>query len=181
MGEEPDYEALWKRIVAHAERAIEHEKWQARWSEGARFLSDEAYVIERRNSKSHIRNTIQGYDLAAAICQDDLAGYIERWYPQAKPNGPRVSFVTRDEAERAFRVIRDAVADSYDPATIRWGHWDKSGEHGEFEAGEASGYYIATWDAGVRRVGRGPRLWQRAYDLLRRGRELRRKWQHKRR
>jgi hypothetical protein len=176
MGEEPDYEALWQQIIARAEQAIQQERWQARWLEGSLLPStDEAYVIERRNSQGYIKNTIQQFDLAAAICQDDLAGYIERWYPQTKPNGPCITFIHRDEVE-----LLDTIKGAYDPTTIRWGYWDESGEYGQFEAREASGYYVATWDEGVRRVGRGPRLWQRAYDLLRRGRELRRQRKHQR-
>lgn len=103
--EEPDYEALWQRIVASAEQEIERQKRQAGWLEaaGVSFNADLFHAAQRRASKAFIRRAWQQYDLAAAIGTDDIAGYIDRWYPtKPPPNGPRITFVSRDEYVEGF-------------------------------------------------------------------------------
>src|SRR5262245_44956441 len=101
MDDEPDYEAIWRWIVASAEQqAEEQRRWQARWFEGrATFDADIAYAAQRTAGRAWVRHVLQQLDLATAINDGDLTGYLQRWYPTETPNGSSISFIHSDEAE----------------------------------------------------------------------------------
>jgi len=110
--EEPDYEEIWRWIVASAEQHVEAQRrWQASWLEGDfRFDADLAYAAQRRAARAWQRSTLQQIDLALAINDGDIASYIERWYPEPTPNGASITFIHADEVEVTGRLVIDEVA-----------------------------------------------------------------------
>jgi hypothetical protein len=188
--EEPDWDALWRRIVADAEQYTEAWRRQARWfEEGTLPSPDEWYAAQRRASKAFIREWQQTVELADAINRGDIATYIERWYPQAAPpNGPAVSFITsgeysitlyteisRDEYEAFVSAFehpncrRDyQPQDSVNPAAIRRKFSARGRKKRQPQAGTASVNRLPTRQKGARGVGQGPSLRDRARRVLRR-------------
>src|SRR4051795_3612927 len=97
--EEPNWDAIWDRIVADAEAHREAWERQARWLEesGQAFSPDQWEAVQRVASKAFVRQQIQLFDLAEAINQGDIGRYIEQWYPQTTANGFSVPFVAYAE------------------------------------------------------------------------------------
>jgi hypothetical protein len=132
--EEPDYDALWERIETQSRRAGHQEA----------------------------RHFIQQIDLSEAINRDDIAGYVERWYPAPTPNGPSITFVVYDE----YALWREDTVNP--PAVRRKLALRRQRAQRKLEDGTADGYVVSAWQVGSRCVGYRSRLLKFARRLLRR-------------
>ena len=184
--EEPDYDALWQRIVADAEAQAEEWRWQARWFEEASYLgrlgSSEREYAQRLASRAFIRHQIQRIDLAEAINQGDISHYLKRWYPEvfSPANGSRIEFIERswDEAIRgAFppavhydecELFYTRTPSVVNPAAIWRKYAARRRTQRQLQACEKAGYQLSTWSIGEDRVGPRSRLRQWARRVLRR-------------
>ena len=109
---EPNWDAIWEYIASSTYDPREipwgnWEEWQAKWfEEGYREVG---FFSGRNSGRTQARHWLQQFDLANAINQGDIAGYIQRWHPQPAPSIP-VSFrvISEDEAKNInFGVIYD--------------------------------------------------------------------------
>jgi len=188
--EEPDWQAIWERIVADAEQYAEEWNRQAKWLEEAGHLPspDEWYYSQRRSSKAFVRQWQQTVELADAINRGDIASYIERWYPTtAPPNGPSVGFTVSSEwsltltAEISYdeyqafvsafehpNCRRDFTPDTGNQAAIRRKFAARRRKKRQPQAGTSPVNRLPTRQEGARGVGQGPSLRDRARRVLRR-------------
>jgi hypothetical protein len=192
--QEPNYQAIWQWIIAHSQEA----KRQARWFEEAAraslFDAAEAHAEDRRASKAFVRATVQQFDLASAINQGDIAGYIQRWYPEPTANGPTPASIDSDEI--ALIRLRAIYDQEHDPlpipifdgtnadGSIRWLYLDTKGDDNppalwrrvlarlrsrfSYQACKATPWDVPDWHQGSHRVGHRPGLFQRPWFLHRR-------------
>lgn len=167
--EEPDYDAIWRRIVADAEAHAEAWQRQARWLEesGRAFSPDQWEAVQRVASKAFVRQQIQLFDLAEAINQGDIGRYIDNWYPQTTANGPSITFVHYDECELVANVLYGAP-NPRNPAALWRKFAARRRTQRQLEASQAAGYYLSTWSVGEGRVGPRPSLREWARRVLRR-------------
>jgi hypothetical protein len=176
--EEPDYEAIWKQLIANAERFVAEQDWQARWFDEASvaFGRDARYAAQRGASKAFIRQTLQYHDLAAAINEGDTAAYIERWYPAPTPNGPNPTFVHSDEIALFDGTLLDGFgwdahvrwSASYDNPPAIWRKYlARVKSLCERQTGSSLVKRIPTWVEGEDRMGPRSRLRRWARRLYR--------------
>lgn len=184
--DEPDWQALWERIVADAERHVEEWERQARWLEEASthlVSPDEWYAAQRRASKAFVRHWLQQVDLAHAINTDDISWYIERWHPATPPaNGPRIAYskyessisltfyteISYDEYEIFVSSIYDRAPDTVNPPAIWRKHAARKRAKRQRQAGTPSRYKLSTWQAGQHPMGSRPSLRDWARRVCRR-------------
>lgn len=162
--EEPDYEAIWKQLIANAERFVAEQDWQARWFDEASVAFGRAarYAAQRGASKAFIRQTLQYHDLAAAINEGDTAAYIERWYPAPTPNGPSPTLVHSDEIVLFDGANEDGSirwVTSYDNPPAIWRKYlARARARLQRQTGSSLVKRIPTWVEGEDRVGPRSRL-----------------------
>jgi hypothetical protein len=179
--EEPDWQGLWERIVASAEQHVEEWNRQAEWlaKAGALPSPDEWHAAQRRAGKAFIRNWAQQVDLARAINEDDIAGYIQAWYPAQTPNGPAWSLsitteVSYDEYEafvnhfQHLNCRRDFTPDTGDAAAVRRKLLARKSTRSQRQASTPYVNHLPARVKGARGVGQGPSLRDRARRVLRR-------------
>jgi hypothetical protein len=189
--EEPDWQGIWRRIVADAEQHVEEWRRQAEWLEKAGGLpsADEWHAAQRRASKAFVRHQVQQVELAYAINEGDIAGYIQRWYPTtAPPNGPSVSFIT--SSEWSLTLTAEISYDEYEEFVNHFAHLDPKAAGSPGPSGNQAAIrrklfarrstrrqrqastppvkHVPTWQKGDGRVGPGPSLRDWARRVCRR-------------
>jgi hypothetical protein len=164
--EEPNWDAIWGRIVADAEAHREAWERQARWLEesGQAFSPDQWEAVQRVASKAFVRQQIQLFDLAEAINRGDIGRYIEQWYPQTTANGFSVTFVTYDE----YDLFVYGTSNPRNPAALWRQFAARRRTQRQLQACQAAGYQLSTWSVCEGRVGPRPSLREWARRVLRR-------------
>jgi hypothetical protein len=181
--DEPDWQGIWERIVADAEQHIEEWNRQAEWlAQGGQLPGpDEWHAAQRRAGKAFIRQWAQQVDLARAINEDDIASYIEAWYPAPSPNGPTTwsltltTEVSYDEYEAFVSTLyehpncrRDFTPDTGDTAAVRRKLAARGRKKRQPQTSTPYVKHVPTGQEGARGVGPGPSLRDWARRLRRR-------------
>jgi hypothetical protein len=119
--EEPNWDAIWSRIVADAEAHREAWERQARWLEEADKPSAPTSGKPSRGSLARLSSASTRSNSSTSqkpSTKVTSAGTSSSWYPQPTPNGPSVTFVTYDEYDSSTEpFVYDEPEDPRQPGS----------------------------------------------------------------